>query len=112
MPATASYGQSFIHPLVNPKPDPNPHAHPGKPFFLRTTAASKFARERRQLYNLMGFTGRQHPSGGFARPTNMLASKLCTRVDVYGFSGNMGGKYWARADKVRGPDWPFGTPRT
>jgi hypothetical protein len=50
---------------------------------------------------MMGFVGRQHPSGGFARPINMLASKLCTRVDLYGFSGNMGGKYWARADKVR-----------
>ena len=31
----------------------------------------------------------------------MLACRLCTRVDIYGFSGDMGGKYFARSVKVR-----------
>ena len=48
----------------------------------------------------MGFTGRKHPSGGMARPFNMLASGLCRRIDMYGFSGDMGGKYFKRQDKV------------
>jgi len=72
----------------------------GKHIFLRASASNHFARERRKLYSMVG-AGRKHPSGGWARPINLLASKLCTRIDVYGFSGNMGGKYFARRDKVR-----------
>jgi len=72
----------------------------GKHIFLRGAGANFFARERRKLYRLAGVEGRRHPSGGFARPINLLASKLCTRIDLYGFSGGMGGKYFAKNEKV------------
>ena len=73
----------------------------GKPALLRASGAHPFARLRRELYGLYGAGSRKHPSGGWARPMNVLASKLCTRVDLYGFSGNMGGKYFATSQKVR-----------
>mmetsp|Transcript_46125 Transcript_46125/g.76861 ORF Transcript_46125/g.76861 Transcript_46125/m.76861 type:complete len:524 (-) Transcript_46125:80-1651(-) len=81
----------------------------GKHIFLRAAGANHFARERRKLYALVGSSGTgrnpkpKHPSGGFARPLNLLASKLCTRIDLYGFSGGMvpGGKYFAPREKVR-----------
>ena len=73
----------------------------GMPALLRAGGAHPIARLRRELYGLYGASGRKHPSGGWARPLNVLASKLCTRVDLYGFSGDMGGKYFAKAVKVR-----------
>jgi hypothetical protein len=68
---------------------------------LRASGAHPIARLRRELYALYGAKSAKHPSGGWARPLNVLASKLCTRVDIYGFSGDMGGKYFAKAMKVR-----------
>ena len=73
----------------------------GKPVFLRSSAANHFARLRRKMYYKNDFGPRKHPSGGFARPMNLLASKLCRRIDLYGFSADMGGKYFKRSEKVR-----------
>jgi len=73
----------------------------GKMVFLRSGAANHFARLRRKLYMTLGYTGSKHPSGGWARPINLLASKLCTRIDLYGFSANMGGKYFKPSERVR-----------
>ena len=73
----------------------------GRPLFLRGGGAIPLARLRRELYKVSGQPRSKHPSGGFARPFNLLASRLCTRVDLYGFSGDMGGKYFAKATKVR-----------
>eukprot|EP00958_Prasinococcus_capsulatus_P019032 scaffold2285_cov380-Prasinococcus_capsulatus_cf.AAC.4 len=64
------------------------------PVFLRAANAKQNSRNVRALYRKMGFSGRKHPSGGMARPFNMLASGLCRRIDLYGFSGDMGGKYF------------------
>ena len=45
---------------------------------------------------------RKHPTGGYSRPLNVIASKLCTRVDLYGFgSRNGSGKYFKKSAKVR-----------
>jgi hypothetical protein len=50
----------------------------GKPALLRAGGAHPIARFRRELYGLYGAGGRKHPSGGWARPLNVLASKQCT----------------------------------
>ena len=55
--------------------------------------------------NYTNFPGRcrkcTRPAGGLG-PLNLLASRLCERIDVYGFSGNnRGGKYFARKLEVR-----------
>ncbi|XRB18485.1 glycosyltransferase family 29 [Pseudoscourfieldia marina] len=79
-----------------------------KHIFLRAGAANPLARDRRAMYRINGAGRRKHPSGGFSRPLNILASGLCTRVDLYGFSGQGGGKYFSKASKVRAAhDMPF-----
>ena len=53
-------------------------------------------------YHLYGASRRKHPTGGYSRPLNIIASKLCTRVDLYGFgSRNSSGKYFKKSAKVR-----------
>jgi hypothetical protein len=74
----------------------------GRKVLLRSGGAHPIARLRRELYQLSGTPSKMHPTGGWARPLNVLASKLCERVDVYGFSGNnRGGKYFAKNLEVR-----------
>jgi len=74
----------------------------GRKVFLRMGGAHPIARLRRELYQLSGTPSKMHPTGGWARPLNLLASRLCERIDVYGFSGNnRGGKYFARKLEVR-----------
>ncbi len=74
----------------------------GRKVLLRMGGAHPIARLRRELYQLSGTPSKMHPTGGWARPLNLLASRLCERIDVYGFSGNnRGGKYFARKLEVR-----------
>uniref|UniRef100_A0A061RAB2 Alpha--sialyltransferase st3gal i-r2 n=1 Tax=Tetraselmis sp. GSL018 TaxID=582737 RepID=A0A061RAB2_9CHLO len=61
---------------------------------------SAMVRERFKWYKMAGGGSRNHPSGGFARPFALLASGLCTRVDLYGFSARPSGKYFNKNAKV------------
>jgi hypothetical protein len=65
-------------------------------------AAGAFAKERARWYRLAGGSKRKHPTGGFARAFNLLASGLCTRVDLYGFSfqPHSSGKYFDKKKQV------------
>ncbi|KAK3252517.1 hypothetical protein CYMTET_38187 [Cymbomonas tetramitiformis] len=73
-----------------------------KHILLRSSSANPIARWRRGLYSQAGVPAKQHASGGFARPMNLLTSTLCTRIDLYGFSSSeKGGKYFAKTEKVR-----------
>ena len=47
----------------------------GKPALLRAGGAHPIARLRRELYAMYGAGGRKHPSGGWARPLNVLVRK-------------------------------------
>lgn len=94
--------------LMNIDKVPPSFRYKSKHIFLRAGAANPLARDRRAMYRLLGRGSRKHPSGGFSRPLNILASKLCTRVDLYGFSGLGGGKYFSKGAKVRAAhDMPF-----
>jgi len=73
----------------------------GTPVFLRGGGAIPLARMRRDLYRALNAPRGKHASGGFARPMNLLASRLCTRVDLYGFSDDGGGKYFNKEKKVQ-----------
>ena len=57
-------------------------------------------RERIKLYAMAGAGRKNHPSGGFSRPLSLLASGLCTRVDIYGFSSRPSGKYFEKGATV------------
>lgn len=76
----------------------------GKPLMIlnKGTPASKCAKERARWYRMAGGTRRRHPTGGFARPFQLLASGLCTRVDMYGFSfqPDSSGKYFDKKKAV------------
>lgn len=75
----------------------------GKPLMIvnKPGGSQLYAKERARWYKLAGGTRRRHPSGGFAKALQLLASGLCTRVDMYGFSSKMtSGKYWDKGAKV------------
>ena len=57
-------------------------------------------RERIKWYEMAGAGPKNHPSGGFSRPLSLLASGLCTRVDIYGFSSRPSGKYFEKSFQV------------
>ena len=75
----------------------------GKPILIRGIGAKPLDKTKRLLYYLQGANlRRKHPTGGYSRPLNIIASKLCTRVDLYGFgSRNSSGKYFKKSAKVR-----------
>lgn len=51
--------------------------HMGKPILIRAMNAKGISRTKRLLYSLYGAnTKRRHPSGGYSRPFNVIASKL------------------------------------
>ena len=77
--------------------------HKGKPVLIRGIGAKPIDKTKRLLYFLQGANlRRKHPTGGYSRPLNVIASKLCTRVDLYGFgSRNGSGKYFKKSAKVR-----------
>jgi hypothetical protein len=66
----------------------------------KSGGGNKYVKERSRWYKMAGASGKNHPSGGFARPLALLASGLCTRVDLYGFSSKASGKYFERSFKV------------
>lgn len=74
----------------------------GKPLLIvnKEGGYNDMVRERIKWYKLAGAKAKNHPSGGFARPLSILASGLCTRVDLYGFSSKPSGKYFQRGFKV------------
>lgn len=74
----------------------------GKPLMItnKNGGYNTMGRERGKWYTLAGAKAKNHPSGGFARPLSLLASGLCTRVDIYGFSARPTGKYFQRKFKV------------
>jgi len=76
--------------------------HRGKNLLIvnKRGGGNKFIRERSKIYKMAGAGGKNHPSGGFSRPLSVLASGLCTRVDLYGFSSKPSGKYFERSFKV------------
>lgn len=75
----------------------------GKPIIIRGIGAKPLDKTKRLLYHLQGANlRRKHPTGGYSRPLNVIASGLCTRVDLYGFgSRNSSGKYFKKSAKVR-----------
>ncbi|QDZ19633.1 sialyltransferase [Chloropicon primus] len=75
----------------------------GKPILIRGIGAKPLDKTKRLLYYLQGANlRRKHPTGGYSRPLNIIASRLCTRVDLYGFgSRNSSGKYFKKSAKVR-----------
>jgi len=90
--------------LVGADRVPKTLQHRGKPLMIlnKGTPASKCAKERARWYRMAGGTRRRHPTGGFARPFQLLASGLCTRVDMYGFSfqPDSSGKYFDKKKAV------------
>jgi len=96
----ADFAYALLHNIEDEKHIPRDFRYHKKHIFLRGNAAP-FARARRELYSLAGGGGRRnHPSGGFSRPLNLLASGLCKRIDLYGFGGFSSGKYFAKSRKV------------
>eukprot|EP00873_Tetraselmis_striata_P021946 jgi/Tetstr1/442210/TSEL_030357.t1 len=81
---------------------PKELSHRGKNLLIvnKRGGGNKFIRERSKIYKMAGAGGKNHPSGGFSRPLSVLASGLCTRVDLYGFSSKPSGKYFERSFKV------------
>jgi hypothetical protein len=74
----------------------------GKPLLIvnKNGGYNTMLRERAKWYTMAGAKAKNHPSGGFSRPLSLLASGLCTRVDIYGFSSRASGKYFQRSFKV------------
>eukprot|EP00899_Mesostigma_viride_P008268 jgi/Mesvir1/17442/Mv08719-RA.1 len=68
----------------------------GRHAFLRGRDAWRLAQQRAALYDFVQPGRKKKPSGGFVLITNIKASGLCTRVDLYGFSGDQGYKYFQR----------------
>jgi len=81
---------------------PKSFEHKGKPLMItnKNGGYNAMVRERIKWYKMVGAKAKNHPSGGFARPLSLLASGLCTRVDIYGFSSRPSGKYFQRSFKV------------